>query len=436
SVPVEFEYMIDHVPKLQGVWHPRLFALDGAEIPVQEESAESLLLPNEWRRKISFNASLPGVGAAYYRIEMAEGPGSPPPAPPMVRCSSSGSGLIEHIDAGGGREVLAGEAMKGLLVEDLADSWGMEVWNYRNVLGEFSPVPGTPVTLENGPVRSVTESVSACGGSKIICRTIAFSGFPFLEFRFRVHWNEERKRLKLAIPTVFRSSGAFCEVPGGAARRPADGEEYVQGCWMVVSGRVGGKPTALGIVNSGQYGFDLKDGEIRLSVLRSAIYCHEHSFDPGQRQYRKQMDQGIHEFRILLVAGDTKDVLQSVTPLADWLSAPPYVLPHFPIGDKTPARRDFMGIEPGHIRLTACKRSWDGAALVIRFQETLGEETRGVVRLENPALQAELSFRPYEIKTIRVERDGTWSEAMMIEEEALSIGSAARAPNPDKDNAA
>ncbi|HTY58347.1 MAG TPA: alpha-mannosidase, partial [Bacteroidota bacterium] len=85
SVPVEFEYMIDHVPKLQGVWHPRLFALDGTEIPVQEESAESLLLPNEWRRKISFNASLPGIGAAYYRIEMAEGPGSPPPAPPMVR---------------------------------------------------------------------------------------------------------------------------------------------------------------------------------------------------------------------------------------------------------------------------------------------------------------------------------------------------------------
>ena len=87
----------------------------------------------------------------------------------------------------------------------------------------------------------------------------ACTDFPFLEFRYRVHWNEDRKRLKLAVPSVFRSSGALCEVPGGAILRPGDGEEQVQGRWLVLRGNVGGKPTALGIVNSGQYGFDLKD---------------------------------------------------------------------------------------------------------------------------------------------------------------------------------
>ena len=416
-VPVELEYMIDHVPKLEGRWHARLFAMDGSEIPVQEESVESLLLADEWRRKVCFNATLPQIGASYYRIEMHEGPKSSTVAGPMVKHAASESGLITHLDAGNGREVLAGEALKGLLVEDLADSWGMEKWSYGNILGAFTLVPGSTMTLEKGPVRRVTEAAFESSCSRIVCRTLAYAGFPFIEFRFRVYWNEERKRLKLTIPTVFRSSDAFCEVPGGAIHRPQDGQEHVQGRWMVLTGSIAGKPTALGIVNSGQYGFDLKDGEVRLSVLRSALYCHERSFGLGTQRHRKHMDQGVHEFRVVLIAGDTADVLHSAAGLADWLSAPPYALAHFPIGDETPGQRELVSMEPGNIRLIACKRSWDAKSLVMRLQEAVGEETRASVRLVQPVVSVRLTFRPYEIKTIRFERDGTWNEVTMIEEE-------------------
>jgi alpha-mannosidase len=416
-VPVELEYMIDQVPKLEGRWHARLFAMDKSEIPVQEEAPESLLLVDEWRRKICFNATVPGVGASYYRIEMHEGQKIPLAAPPMVRYSASESGLITNLDAGNGREVLAGEALKGLLVEDLADSWGMEEWSYRNVLGSFTFVPGSFVTLEHGPMRRVTEAAFECGSSRIVCRTLAYTGFPFLEFRFRVRWNEERKRLKLSIPTAFRSSDAFCEVPGGAILRPRNRQEQVQGRWLVLRGTIEGKPTALGIVNSGQYGFDLIDGEVRLSVLRSALYCHERSFDLGAPHYRKHMDQGEHDFRVLLIAGDPADVVRAVPGLADWLSAPPYALAHFPIGDETPGQREIMSVEPGNIRLIACKRSWDANALIMRFQEAVGEETKGSVRLMYPDISVRLVFKPYEIKTIRFERDGSWNEVTMIEEQ-------------------
>ena len=416
-IPVELEYMIDHVPKLEGRWHARLFATGGSEIPVQEESAESLLLPDQWRRKVCFNATLPAIGASYYRIEMHKGPPVSRPAQPLVKFSVSESGLITNLDAGDGREVLDGEAMKGLLVEDVADSWGMEEWSYRNVPGSFAFVPGSCVTLEHGPVRKITEAVFECGGSRIVCRTLAYRDFPFLEFRFRVHWNEDRKRLKLAVPSVFRSSGALCEVPGGAILRPGDGEEQVQGRWLVLRGNVGGKPTALGIVNSGQYGFDLKDGEVRLSVLRSALYCHERSFDTASPRYRKHMDLGVHDFRMVLIAGDTNDVLNAVAGLADWLSAPPYALAHYPVGNETPGKREIMSLEPGNIRLLACKRSWDANALVMRFQESVGKTTEGTVLLRHPSVSVRLAFRPYQIKTIRFERDGTWNEVRMIEEE-------------------
>jgi alpha-mannosidase len=186
---------------------------------------------------------------------------------------------------------------------------------------------------------------------------------------------------------------------------------------LVLRGTIGGNATALGIVNSGQHGFDLKDGEVRISVLRSALYCHDRSFDLSAPRYRKHMDQGVHEFRMILIAGDTADVLKAVPGLADWLSAPPYALAHFPIGDETPVRREIMSMEPGNIRLIACKRSWDANALIMRFQETVGEETQGIARLMHPAVAVRLIFRPFEIKTIRFERDGTWNEVAMIEEE-------------------
>jgi alpha-mannosidase len=210
----------------------------------------------------------------------------------------------------------------------------------------------------------------------------------------------------------------LCEVPGGAILRPCDGEEQVQGRWLVLRGTIGGKPTALGIVNSGQYGFDLKNGEVRLSVLRSALYCHERSFDPGSPRYRKHMDLGVHDFRVILIAGDTTDVVNAVAGLADWLSAPPYALAHYPVGNETSGEREIMSLEPGNIRLLACKRSWDANALIMRFQEAVGEETEGTVLLRRPSISVRLTFRPYQIKTIRFERDGTWNEVPMIEEES------------------
>jgi hypothetical protein len=129
------------------------------------------------------------------------------------------------------------------------------------------------------------------------------------------------------------------------------------------------------------------------------------------------MDQGVHDFRVILIAGESTDVVNAVAGLADWLSAPPYALAHYPIGDETPGQREIMSVEPGNIRLIACKRSWDANALIMRFQEAVGEETQGIVRLMQPTISVRLTFRPFEIKTIRFERDGTWNEVTMIEEE-------------------
>jgi alpha-mannosidase len=409
--------MIDHVPKFEGSWHARMFTLDGNEIAVQEEAPDSLLLVDSWRRRLTFNATLPAIGAAHYHIEMHEGPR------PLVRTSpcvphslETDSGLLTSLKTRSGEEILASKALLPLVVEDLADSWGMEEWSYRNVLGAFSVVPGSVRICEEGPVRRITEASFEYGKSTINSRTFAYSAFPFLEVRLRIQWNEWRKRLKLSIPTLLKAPQVVCETPGGAISRPADGQEHLQGRWMIMQADASDSQTAFAVVNSGQYGFDVQDGDLRISLLRSPLYCYERTFPLEHARRLTVMDQGVHDVRLLLMAGNLSELRQSVTGLADWISAPPYVLAHFPIGEETPPVQELLTVNPRTVRLLTCKQSWDGKGMVLRLQEIAGVRTVGEVRISNPAMAITMEFTPFEIKTVRIEKEGSWKEVEMIEE--------------------
>jgi alpha-mannosidase len=417
TLPVELEYMIDHLPRLEGKWHARLFTLDGTEIPVQEERAEMLLLVDQWRRKLCFSTPLPHVGSAHFRVEMHEGPAVQPAAEATLKHRIHPvTGRVDSLHTGDGRELLSGELLRALVVNDDADSWGMEQWSYRDVEGEFTPVPGSSCTVESGPIRTIRETEYTYGKSSIVIRTLSYAAHPFLEFHLRILWNEKRKRLKLSIPTRITSTSLLCEVPGGAMQRPADGEEHTHGRWMLLSGLVDGKNASMAVVNNGQHGFDCKDGEVRLSVVRSAPYCYEHTFDLGGHRQQKLMDLGVHDMRLLIAVEHDQPLPPHLSAFADWLNAPPFALAHYPIGKGTPARQELMTLEGTSLRLLACKQSWDGTALIIRVQETIGVATRGILHIQQPKRDIGMEFRPFEIKTIRIEPDGSWREVRIIEE--------------------
>jgi alpha-mannosidase len=414
--PVEVEAMLDLRPKWTGRWHLRLRTLDGETVPCQEEQPESLLPFNGWRRKVVFFADLPQLGVQHYRLDIEEGEPAQPAAPAALRFHlDDQTGLVTHLDAGGGRECLRGALPQALVVSDTGDAWGTERWSYREVAGQFECVPGSVAVVEQGPIRTITESVHRFGLSRIVLHTVAYAGWPVLEFRLRIHWQQDHKRLKLALPTVFHTHGLVCEVPGGALRRPADGQEHVHRRWLLVEDTLQGRPTALAVVHDGCHGFDFRDGDIRLSVLRSAAYCHEQGFKIGSRPTRKLMDQGIHEVRLLVTAGDAAQVRESAAGMADWLSAPPAVYAHLPIGRQESGSAGWLEVDPPHVRLLACKRSEDGEALVVRIQEMTGRATPARVKLAGQKAALEVACQPFEIKTLRVERDGTCRETDMLD---------------------
>jgi len=420
-VPIEVEAMLDLRPKWSGKWHLQLRALDGEDVVCQEEQAEPLLPFNGWRRKVVFMADLPQLGVKHYHLEIREGERVQEPAAPLiVHDVNPETGLVTTLDAGGARECLTGPMPKALVVSDTGDSWGADCWSYRDVVGQFECEAGSVMVIERGPIRTITESEHRFGGSRIVLHTVAYADWPVLEFRFRIHWQEERKRLKLAFPTVFRTPTVLCEVPGGALCRPADGQEHVHRRWLLLEGPVNGRPTALALIHDGFHGFDFQDGEIRLSVLRGAAYCHEQGFKIADRPARKFMDQGVHEVRLLVTAGDAETVRNSVAGLADWLNAPPAVYSHLPIGGADGARLgstpSFLELSPASIRLLACKQSSDGQAMIVRLQEMAGQAVAANLKFAGMATSATLPFKPFELKTLRLERNGTCGEADLVAE--------------------
>jgi len=418
-VPVEVECMIDLRPKWAGDWHLRLYSLDGREIPCQEEQPESLL-PFSWRKRISFMASLPQVGAARYELRIQKGKRGEKEerrAPALLKhVLDPRKGLITNLDAGGGRECLSGPLLQPIVAQDDADSWGTGRWRYRDVTGAFQAHPDRHVVLEGGPIRTIVQSVFHYAHSSIEMQTISYSSWPVLEFHLRINWSESAKRLKLSIPTRFRSESIYCEVPGGALFRPADGEEHVHGRWCMLEGTLNGQRTGFAVVNSGQHGFDFKDGEIRLSILRSAAYCHDQGFKINGPRMRKYMDQGVHDVRLLVTAGDADEVLKSLAGLADWLSAPPVLYSHLPIGTTMGQSAEFLRLEPRNIRLLATKQSEDGRALILRLQETVGTATKAKLSPNSGKAAVSFSFEPFELKTIRLEKTGKCREVGLLTE--------------------
>jgi len=418
-VPVDVECMLDLRPKWTGTWHLRLYTLAGEEIPCQEEQPESLLPFNGWRRKVSFFADLPQLGASRYELRIHEGTREAVQAAPALNARiDPRTGLVCSIDGGGGRECLTGPMLRPLVVEDDGDSWGTDRWSYRNIVGEFKATDDTPTVLHEGQIRRTTESVLRYGSSSIVLQTTQYSGWPVIEYRLRILWNEPRKRLKLSVPTAFSSGVPICEVPGGALLRPADGQEHVHGRWCMLHGDLDGRDIALGVINSGQHGIDVLNGELRLSVLRSAAYCHEQTFALGTTPARKYMDLGTHDLRLLVTLGNTGLVRSMIGGLADWLNAPPLAYPHLPIGRSTgdDGRGSVSAIElhPCTVRVVAFKQAWDGKAAVLRLHETVGEKT--TARIVVGRKKARVAFRPYEVKTFRVGNNGKIREVDPVDE--------------------
>ena len=344
--------------------------------------------------------------------------------------------ITRLLDKRSGNDLLAGPANVPIVIDDPSDTWSHGVDSFRDDIGRFEADLGIEV-VEVGPVRARVLVEMTYGDSTLIQDIRLYRDVPRIDVRLTVDYHGRHEFLKIAFPTTVgptvlsgatvaptplpalnntEGSGpvATFEVPYGHVTRPATGNEEPAQKWADVSGALeDGTELGLAVLNDAKYGYDICGGELRLSALRTPIYCfHEPAQGDPRRRY-EFVDQGIQSFTYSLLphTGDWRE--GDVVRQAQQLNHPCLAREEPAHAGVLESAISFAGVEAQNVIIEAIKRHEDGEGYILRAYETHGEATATNLTFARGKPIA-LDFAPYEIKTLLV-TDGKAREVDMLE---------------------
>jgi len=320
----------------------------------------------------------------------------------FLRVSFSDNGNIGIYDKEKGKEVFEGGATgcRALIIDDPSDTWSHDIKSFSNEIGAFGNA--TFNVLENGPLRAKLRVRSAYGNSILAIDWTLCSGSRNLEAKVILDWHEQLKMLKFSFPVDVEAPAATYETPYGHIVRATNGDEDPGQRWIDLSGQKNGRRVGLTVINDAKYGYSVKGNDMRISVARSAVYAHHNPKVLDMNAEHLWMDQGIQTFRMLLVphAETWKEI--NIPGIADEFTSPPVAIYQGIHRGSMPKSGSFLSVDAQNINVTAVKISEKGEDIIIRCVETSGAETQATLDLRFADSKWEGNFRPFEIKTLRM----------------------------------
>ena len=238
---------------------------------------------------------------------------------------------------------------------------------------------------------------------------IFYADSPEIVFDTRMNWQDEHRFLKTAFDTTIRADNASHEIQFGYIHRPTNRNTEIEKAKFEVSNH---KYTDLSetrygacVLNDCKYGISVKDSQMRLSL-------HKGGCMPDYRG-----DKGVHEcvyvFRPHLGGFSANEVIQ-----------PAYLLNEKPLLVKgSLPLESFVEVKSDHVIIETVKPlEENGKGFVLRMYEAEGAsdtvqlkcnipvksiaETNMLEEVEQKygeAGELSLTFRPFEIKTLRID---------------------------------
>jgi len=298
---------------------------------------------------------------------------------------------------------------------DSSDTWSHGYDEFRVEAGRFGNA--SLQVLESGDVRA-TMLINSSHGRSCAETFVTLHRFTdVIDCRFRINWQERYTMLKLGYETRIEGDEVFCETAYGVQERPASGEEEPCQKWVEFSGEIKGKPYGFAALNDAQYGFDVRDGVVRQTLLRSPAYAHHDNGRVDASYPWPIMDQGWHRMHVRLVPHTGSWQIAQLPRKAWGLNEPAIVHVESAHPGTLPPYASFMETDAENVILSVLKPSEEGGDLVIRGYETGGTGVNATIRFPQLEKEVAVSFAPHEIKTIRVATD-TWKarEVDLLEE--------------------
>lgn len=407
--------------------------------PSTAEDEKGNLLRHQWtagttetgsRKGIVVRTTIPALGYRQIRIRAGE----PQDAMPGVRAAGNSieneflkltvheSGSIGLLDKENGIEVFRGNCSgcRAIVIDDPSDTWSHDIKSFSKEIGSFgNAIVKIP---ETGPLRGIIRSVSEYGDSTLTIDWILYAGARTVEAKVSLNWNEKLKMVKFSFPVNVDSPEATYETSYGFIRRKANGDEDPGQRWIDVTGTGKGAAYGLAVINDAKYGYSVKGNDMRISVIRSAVFAHH---IPRVLEMDKEhiwQDQGIHTFRMMLVPhrGTWQD--NSVTRKAEEFLSPPVAIYQGIHGGSMPGAGSFVSVNDANIIVSSIKQAEEGEDLIVRCVETSGKSVTAAIDFSFLNRRWTGTFRPCEIKSLRLDcKNRSVKEVNLLEEDIQII---------------
>ncbi|MBK8019939.1 MAG: hypothetical protein IPK19_00615 [Chloroflexi bacterium] len=442
---VGLNFLSDYAPPPK----PKVYTLyddQGVVVPHQTRGGDtSILDDNAWKPFCGFVADVPPLSIRRYEVRF-----EPPPAfdqkiqvqedvdaitvetPFWTAGFSRAHGLVSLVEKSSGCELLR-DAVCFVAMHDRSNAWGSD---FRVIFSEpFAPLeilspaevgayagaegregPAVRV-VASGAAWTTVECLSGWAHTRASLRFTFYADLRHIDLNTTLFMGARAKMLKLQFPFDAPICRPSAEIPYGVAEYPADTGEYPFSRWV----RLDAHPMTIGVANNGLNGFDASiDGKLNLSVARGVIHASpmEDAADPGKLY--TYTDQGQINTRFRIVAGlNRAEIARALVAAALELNQPleRFFVYYPPTALEGAAAHPapLLTVTPPQVVVGALKKAEGEDALVIRLHETAGEAVTARIELEGaPPLDAE--FGPYQLRTFKIARGGTWKACNLLEE--------------------
>ncbi|MBR6740582.1 MAG: alpha-mannosidase [Clostridia bacterium] len=409
------------------IYHPSLIVRDseGKDVPFQNvRSSRS----NDNHSDTLFLATVPAFGyATYWFWHMTDHPveGSVSSDVKVDSLSLENEYMRAEFDQNGfisalinkenGFNILSAPHKLTVIDDEASDTWAHNIFHFDKVKGYMSCE--SIKVVEEGPARGLIRAKYRYNDSTLSCDYILGSKQKVLEVKCKAFWRENHTMLKVAFPVSGSDPVSTYDIPCGWIKRPCNGEEEPGQMWGDITLTTENGRNGISLTSDSKYSYDVTEGEIRMALLRNAIFADHYSHRPeADFNYT---DEGLSRFSygIYLHSGEAEcsDIVKQATqfqPNNRPFSV--YASYHHSKGD--PQKKGFFSVDADNVIVTAFKYCEDGSGdLILRAYETHGRAVHARFDIGAAGLSVECDFGPHKIKTLRIKKDGSFSEVNFLE---------------------
>ncbi|MGL5635144.1 MAG: alpha-mannosidase [Sarcina sp.] len=324
--------------------------------------------------------------------------------------------IVSFIDKKANREILKDGAIGNEIqaFEDKPmcfDNWDIDIY-YKEKMWKIDDVQNIEV-VENGPVRSTLKIERKFLESTIVQKVYVYTDLGRIDFDTVVDWKEKDVLVKAAFPVDMNTNEATYEIQYGNVTRPTHNNTS----WDVAGFEVCGHKWAdlsegdfgVSLLNNSKYGHDIKDGNMRLTLLKS-------SCDPNP-----DADKEIHNFVYSIYTHEGTWKEAGTTERAYELNNPLVAVVEEAHAGELASNVSMVKLDKENVMIEVIKKAEDTDHLVVRMYEFHNKRTnvsmefykeiaeicecnlmeRDLETLEADSNKVSFTIKPYEIKTFK-----------------------------------